>query len=140
MEERIPARLSSSSPYSSRDGRRFGFTVGAAFVVLAALSRWRGHDIVPTLLAIAGGALVLGALIVPSRMRVVEDRWMRLALAISRVTTPILMGALYFLVLTPIGLIRRAMGNNAIAGERETTSFWVKRPIGGRRGNLERQF
>jgi Saxitoxin biosynthesis operon protein SxtJ len=140
MAERIPARLSPGSPYSARDGRRFGFTVGAAFVVLAGLSRWRGHDIPPRVLAVIGVALVLGALVAPTQMRAVERWWMRLALAIGRVTTPIFMGAVYFLLLTPIGLIRRALGKNAIAAPRETQSFWVQRPIGARHGNLERQF
>lgn len=140
MAERIPARLSPGSPYSARDGRRFGFTVGVAFLVLAALSRWRGHDIPPMLLAVLGGALVLGALVAPSRLRAVERRWMRFALVISRVTMPLFMGAVYFLLLTPIGLIRRAMGKNAIAAEGNAMSFWTQRPVGKRRGDLERQF
>ena len=140
MAERVPARLNPGSQYSARDGRRFGFAVGAAFLVLSALSRWRGHDIPPTLLAVIGGSLVVGALVAPTRMQSVERWWMRFALAISRVTTPLFMGAVYFLLVTPIGLFRRAMGKNAIAADAGATSFWIQRPIGERRGNLERQF
>ncbi len=37
---------------------------------------------------------------------------MELAHLISKVTTPIVMGVMYLLVLTPVGLLRRTFGGN----------------------------
>jgi hypothetical protein len=66
---------------------------------------------------------------------------MKLALRISKVTTPIFMGATYFLVLMPIGLVLRAMGKNPMGRVSSEGSFWTVRPEGpSRRSNLERQF
>ena len=44
----------------------------------------------------------------------VERAWMGLAHAISKVTTPIVMGVMYLLVLTPVGLLRRRFGGNPL--------------------------
>jgi hypothetical protein len=66
---------------------------------------------------------------------------MGLAHAISRVTTPVFMGVVYFVVLTPVGLLRRAFGHNAIAAEAEGDSYWVSRNTEGvQRTGMERQF
>lgn len=126
----IPARLTAA------EGRRFGLTVGAAFLVLAALLWWRGH---PLGLRLAGGAgtlLVLAGVAIPGRLGPVYAAWMKLALMLSKVTTPVFMGIVYFVVLTPIGLLRRLFTSRPVRGD----SLWVLRDAGMRASDLERQF
>jgi hypothetical protein len=70
---------------------------------------------------------------------------MRMALAISRVTTPILMGVIFFLVITPMGIARRLLRRNALIRREGSPDlapggFWVVRGAGGRRGDLQRQY
>jgi hypothetical protein len=134
LATRIPARLSAS------EGRRFAFTVGAAFLVLAAVAAWRGRTTVPVVLASTGVVLLLCGVAIPSRLGPLYRAWMGLALAISKVTTPIFMGVVYFVVLTPTAFLKRAFGAR-FAPDRRASSFWVTRPEGAaRRGDLERQF
>jgi hypothetical protein len=134
LATRIPARL------SAPEGRRFAFTVGAAFLVLAAIAVWRGRTAVPIALASAGTALLLCGVTIPAYLGPLYRAWMGLALAISKVTTPIFMGVVYFLVLTPTAFLKRTFGAR-FAPDRAAASFWVQRPEGAaRRGNLERQF
>ncbi len=135
MAERIPTRLTAAA------GRHFGFTVGGAFLMLGAVSWWRGHSTIPSVLAALGLALALAGLIVPSSLGGVERAWMKLAHAISKVTTPIVMGAMYLLVMTPVGLLRRAIGGNPLVHREVNASFWQSRSEGARRSNsLKRQF
>ena len=134
METRIPARLSPA------EGRRFGLLVGGVCVLLGGLSWWRGHQVAPVVLWALGGALVLGGLVVPGRMGPVHARWMALALLISKVTTPVFMGLIYFGLFTPMGLVRRVLGKNSLV-RRDAATFWVTRPAGaGRRSDITRQF
>ncbi len=121
-------------------GRRFGLVVGAAFLALAAFSYWRGRHTSAVVLGLLGGALALAGLIIPRQLGPVERGWMVLAHAMSRVTTPIFMGLIYFLVFTPVGLARRALGKNALVRPATGGSYWVPRAIGARRSDLERQF
>lgn len=135
MATGIPARL------SAREGRRFAWTVGAAFLVLAALLRWR--DVAPLAVAIPtvlGAALGLAGLLAPGSLTGVHRAWMGLARVISRVTTPLFLGLTYFLVITPIGLLRRTLGRHPLVVPLDEDSYFVRRPEGRRRGNLERQF
>lgn len=135
MAARIPARL------TTREGRRFGGTVGGAFLLLAAISWWRGHAVPATVCGSLGGLLVLAGLVVPTHLGGVERGWMRLAHAISRVTTPVVMGIIYFVVLTPIGLLRRHLGRNPLVHTEEAQGFWRHRPAEARRSqSMDRQF
>lgn len=132
METRIPARL------SPEEGRKFGFTVGAAFLVLGSVVLWRGHQTVATVFGAAGALLIAGGLLVPGHMGPVYRGWMKFGFLLSKVTTPIFMGLVYFGVLGPTGLVRRALGKNSVARPRGTT-YWQDR-TGVRKSNLQRQF
>ncbi|MEO8194714.1 MAG: hypothetical protein ABI681_12760, partial [Gemmatimonadales bacterium] len=63
--------------------------------------------------------------------------------ALSRVTTPIFMSIVYFVVLTPIGLLRRSFGSNPLVHDAVGGSYWKPRakidPDAARR-RMERQF
>ena len=135
MAAGIPARLTSAQ------GRHFGCTVGAAFLVLAALVWWRGRPTVSAVFAATGGLLVLSGLLIPTHLGPAERAWMRLAHAISQVTTPIAMGVIYFIVLAPIGIVRRRLGGNPLSHGKQGGSFWQTRPAHARRSaSMERQF
>jgi len=51
----------------------------------------------------------------PMALRPVYKTWMRFGLILSRITTPIIMGLVFFLMITPIGLIRRMFASDAMA-------------------------
>ena len=120
--------------------RKFGLLVGSAFLVLAAFLFWRQK---PSAVVVGfttlGGLLVILGLAVPKMLSAVYSGWMRFALLLSKVTTPILMGVIYFVLLTPIGLIMRAFGRNSLRAGGNGTA-WHTRAEGARGSALERQF
>jgi hypothetical protein len=128
-----PARL------TPQEGRSFAFTLGAAFAALAGVAWWRHHP--RALVAFAGLAalLLLAGALAPTRLGPVRRAWMGLAHAISRVTTPLFLGVLYFLVITPSAWLRRAFGGNPLRRTRGRPTGWVDRR-GGPPGDMARQF
>jgi len=84
------------------------------------------------MLLLAAGALV------PARLGPVFRTWMGLAHAISKVTTPIFMGIVYFIVILPIGLGMRLLGRNPIRHSPIDGSYWVER--NQPRGEMTDQF
>jgi uncharacterized membrane protein len=127
-----PARL------SAPEGRKFAFTLAAAFGALAALLWWRGRPTLSTVCGAVAAAFAIAGLVLPGRLGPVYRGWMGFAHAISKVTTPIFLGVVYFLVITPSGLVRRALGGNPLRAHRGA-SGWVDR-AGAPRGDLTRQF
>ena len=136
MEAGIPARLSPA------EGRKFALTVGIAFLLFGGIATWREHPTIAAVMFAAGTVFVLAGLFVPSRLGPVQRGWMRMALMISRVTTPVFMGIVYFLVITPTGLLMSAFGRKPLAPpEAPDRGFWaVRRNEGGGRSDLQRQF
>jgi hypothetical protein len=128
---------------TTAEGRRFAWTLAAAFAVLGALLWWR-HRATPAIVAASLSLLMLLAgAFVPSRLGPVQRAWMGLAHAISRVTTPIFLAIVYFLVLTPAGFMRRTVGGNPLVRDAKAGSFWVERDRlsqDRKRQRLERQF
>jgi hypothetical protein len=130
-----------SKTFTAAQGRRFGATVGTAFLVFAGIAWWRGHEAVAMTLAALGSVLLLAGWLVPRQLAPIERAWMGLAHAISKVTTPIAMGVIYLLVLTPVGFLRRQFGGNPMVHQTAATGYWHSRPEGRRRtADMRRQF
>jgi hypothetical protein len=127
-----PARLTAS------EGRKFAFTLATAFGALAALLWWRERRTVAAVLGVVAAAFAVAGVLLPGRLGPVHRGWMGLAHVISRVTTPIFMGVVYFLVITPVGVLRRALGGNPLRAH-QGSSGWVDRQASPR-GDLTRQF
>jgi hypothetical protein len=88
-----------------------------------------------------GGLLVLAGLVLPARLGPVQRAWMGLAHQISRVTTPIFLGIVYYLVLTPVGLVMRLAGQRPLEHGARGQSTWLPRETDpARRTGMERQF
>jgi len=96
---------------SFRVEREFGLIVGGAFTLLGSWWMYRGKFLSIAQFAVPFGILlVLLGLIAPRVLVYPNKAWMKLAEGMSYVSTRIILAIVYFGVLTPIGLIKRAMG------------------------------
>ena len=106
--------------------RRFGFVMAAASGVLAALLLWKQRPAGPYLLALAAGFALLGAA-APRVLDPVETAWMKLAGWLSVVMTYVVLTLAFFLVVTPLGLLRRLFGADSLhlKLDRSAATYWV---------------
>jgi hypothetical protein len=94
-----------------RAEREFGLIVGAVFALLGGWWIFRGKFLNPAyVLTIVGSALIISGIVVPRVLVFPRRGWMKLAEAMAYVSSRIILALIFFLVLTPIGLIKRAMG------------------------------
>ena len=121
MATGIPARLSPA------EGRKFGLTVGGAFLVITGILWWRGHHGAVPYTGALGTVLAVAGLLIPTMLGPVNRAWMGLAHLISKVTTPIFMGVVYFVVLSPIGVGMRLFGRNPMAHATGDRGYWFER-------------
>ena len=112
--------------------------MGVAFLVFGGIAWWRAHPDAARVLGGAGALLLAAGALAPARLGPVHRAWMRLAHAVSRITTPLFMGIVYFGVILPVGLVMRLLGRNPIRHRPAAGSYWFERSR--RRGGMTDQF
>ncbi|MCH9693212.1 MAG: sxtJ [Gammaproteobacteria bacterium] len=118
-------------PELDRKGlREFGLVTGAILVVLfGLLIPWVfdfGYPRWPWYIA---GALAALAIIVPTWLGPVYYVWMRFGLLMSKIMTPLVLGIVFFLVITPVALFMKLISRDAMARslKKEDTTYRVER-------------
>ena len=94
-----------------RAEREFGLVVGGVFILLGGWWLYRGKFATAAqVLVLLGALLIFFGLIWPRALLWPNRAWMLLAEGLSFVTTRIILGLVFFLVVTPIGVVKRLMG------------------------------
>ena len=100
-----------TSKSSFRAEREFGLLVGLMAILIGSWRIYRGHwEPVATGLLGAGSALALLGVVFPRALVLPNRWWMALARWLSLITTPIILGIVFFLLVMPIGVIKRLFG------------------------------
>jgi hypothetical protein len=121
--------------------RHFGLTIGSAFAVLGALALWRHRGAGWVFVIAAGLSILLGAL-VPKTLRYVYEAWMAVARILSWFTTRLLLTLVFFLGVTPLGLLQRLFGKRPIdlRFRSDDATYWTQRPAEPKPADYEKQF
>ena len=125
-----------------REARRFGLVVGGILLAIglwplvvrgAALRHWA---------VLLGGVLALLAVARPVLLMPLQRGWMWVGHGLGWVNTRLLLAAVYFLLITPMGFLMRLVGRDPLdrrLGDR--TSYWKARaPRENERAAMERRF
>jgi len=121
----------------------FGGTWLAVFGTLGFILRWQGVS------PAAGWALWLAAVavpaigcVVPGFMRIVYVGMAYLALPIAWVVSCLMLAAVFYLVLTPTGLLMRTLGYDPMNRrfDKQAGSYWIPREGSREVGRYFRQF
>lgn len=117
-------------PELDRKGlREFGLVTGGIVGALFGLFfPWILERPIPRWPWVICGVLVLMALAVPMALGPVYKWWMKFGLLMSKITTPIIMGLVFYIVLTPMGLIMRLGGKDSMARrlDEKAASYRIK--------------
>ena len=112
----------------ARDLRKFGLMVGGVFAALGLLFLWRHKGFYPYFLG-PGVVLILFGAILPRTLKRVYIAWMSIAFVLGFVMAHVILTLLFFLVITPMGLIARLAGKDflSLKLDRKTKSYWIPR-------------
>ncbi len=111
-------------------------------VLLAGVGVWRSHSVLPMVLGALAILLAGLALVAPSLLGPVHRVWMRFAHALGWFNTRVLLGVIYFVVMTPIGLVMRILGRDPLDRRlNDRVSYWVtRRAVADPKGSMEHRF
>jgi hypothetical protein len=125
-----------------RELKQFGITIGVVLGLLAMWCVWRGKEGSYPLLISSVLFFSLG-FIFPLLLKPVQKLWMSLAVLMGWLMTRVIVTILFYLVVTPIGLLAKVCGKDFLNTkiDKNTNSYWIPKKIAGPdEKNYENQF
>ena len=96
---------------TSQKLRSFGFTVGGIFALIGFSPLVRGAD--PRWWAVVvAGCLLVPAVVFPKSLVWVYKGWMVVGHVMGWINTRIILGVVFYLIVTPVGMFRRWLGKD----------------------------
>ncbi len=109
--------------------RSFGIVFAVVFAIIALWpALFHGGSVRLWALAVAAVFLVI-AFAAPHLLKPLNRIWFLFGLLLSKIISPIVMGIIFFVTVTPIGLIRRMKNPDPLnqAFDAEAPSYWITR-------------
>jgi hypothetical protein len=122
--------------------RSFGLVIGGFFLLITGTNYWHHGGNWPVYLSI-GVVFVLLALVRAAWLAPLNRLWTKLGLLLGKIMTPIVLGGLFFLVVTPVALVARLAGKDFLRLRRnsQASSYWITRdPPGPAPESMNDQF
>ena len=122
--------------------RKFGITLGIVFGLLGGLFLWRDKPCYFYLFLLSVFFLFFG-LVLPAFLKPIHKIWMGLALVLGSIMTRVILSVLFYLVITPLGLISRLSGKDFLdlKFNKSASSYWIQRKkVIFEKANYEKQF
>ena len=122
--------------------RSFGLVFTVFFALVGTWSWWRGGTIYPWAFSLSVLALAV-ALVVPGLLAPLNRAWMKFGELLHHVINPIVLGAIFYGIFAPVGIVMRLVGRDALRRRFDSAakSYWIERaPPGPDPANLPKQF
>lgn len=122
--------------------RAFGLVFAGGFLVIAVMPLFHGGALRWWSVGVAA-LVALVALVKPAFLAGLNRLWTKLGILLSKVVSPIALGILFYVVITPIGLVIRLAGKDPLRlkFDPNAESYWIPRePPGPPPGSMTNQF
>jgi hypothetical protein len=108
--------------------RKFGAVAFVFFGILFALGLWK-EKMVPIYLFGTLSVLGLGFVVAPAPLKPVYTAWLRTAHFIGKNITRLILILMYYLVITPSGLLKKLFGGAPLPRkpDAQVSTYWVQR-------------
>ena len=118
--------------------RNFGIVFSIVFLIIAIWPILNQNEIRIWSMIISLIFLILG-LINSKFLSPLNKAWFKFGLILGSIIAPVVMGVVYFLVVTPTGLIMKALGKDILGLKRnKNNTYWLEKDNSN--NNLKNQF
>jgi hypothetical protein len=134
--------LSRHEEVKGSSNRTLGLVFAAVFLVITAFPLLSGGPPRWWSLPLAAAFAVV-AVVVPDALAPLNRAWTRFGLLLHKIISPIVLGFLYYVVVTPLGLLMRLLGKDPLRlrWEPQSSTYWIeRRPPGPQPETLTDQF
>jgi hypothetical protein len=112
------------------DLRKFGITIGVILLIIAGCLYWKGKESFQMLI-ILGVVLCVFGIAKPVALKPIYWAWMIVATILGWIMTNLILSLLFYIVITPIGLIPQIFGKKFLELQmnKSKESYWNYRKI-----------
>ena len=125
--------LEKNSKVTSASDRSFGVMFGFIFIIIAVIMRLRDNPQNIQLLFITLSFLTfLISFTRPSLLSTPNKLWMKFSLLLARFVSPIVLGVLFYVLISPLALVLRLFGRDELRLKtKKVATNWQSRQING---------
>lgn len=129
--------------HKTSSNRSFGLLFSTALLCLGAYEIYQDGNQMVSFIWLSV-ALVIGviAIAAPSVLRPFNKAWMKLGDTMGKVVSPLVLGVIFFVLITPVALITRLFGRDELRLKKaKVSSYWIGRaPPGPAGDSFKNQF
>jgi hypothetical protein len=138
----LPESFERDEPVHGSSDRSFGLVFTVVFLLIGFAPLLHGRPLRPWSVAIAVAFLAV-SLVRPALLKPLNKLWTKFGLLLHRIVNPIVMGAIFFLAITPFGVVMRLVGKDPLRRSFDpgAASYWIVRtPPGPPPQSMSNQF
>jgi len=118
--------LNNLSQVKAPTNQKFGLLFTFLFLSFFVYFQWKRSSDLATISASLALFFVLVTIVAPSVLTPLNRAWFALGLSLGKVVSPIVLSAIFFILITPVALITRLFGRDALLlKKRQVSTYWA---------------
>lgn len=122
--------------------KKFGWFFVLVFTLVAVYLHYKQATLWPVAFLGAAALTAIITFVIPAWLAWPNRLWYGLGMLLGKIVSPLVLGLIFFLLITPVAVLTRLMGRDVLLlKKRNVASYWVKRePHGPAPESFKNQF
>ena len=118
--------MKNSINVKSKDNITFGILFFIFFLIFG-LYPLKSDEAIRVWSVVLSLVLLIITIIKPNLFTFLNKFWIKLGILLGKIISPIVMGLVFFFVVTPVGILVRVLKKDVMGLKREASSYWINR-------------
>lgn len=134
--------MNQPSKSNQTSDRNFGILCSLLLCIFSIYSKYKSNEIATLIAFIMSVTLLPISFYLPKILAPFNKAWFQMGYFLSKITSPLILGIIFFAVITPIAVITRFLGRDELKlRQTKTVSYWANRcPPGPESESFKNQF
>ena len=118
--------------------KSFGFLFGSIFLIIAIYFIFQKNNYFSLISFLLSFSFLILSILKPTLLLPLNRLWMRFGLLLSLIVNPIVLGLIFFVLITPIGIVSRLFGRDELKLKlKDSNSYWM---VPNSNNNIKKSF
>jgi hypothetical protein len=118
--------MKNSIKVKSKDNITFGILFFIFFLIIG-LYPLKSEEVIRVWSVVLSLVLLIITIIKPNLFTFLNKFWIKFGILLGKIISPIVMGLVFFFVVTPIGILVRVLKKDVMGLKRGASSYWINR-------------